>query len=197
MQPPFCALCGDPASGRIDHAYRCAFCVKHPVYFDAARSVARYEGAVASLVQELKYRQAVWVAEDLADFLQAGVATWYPEQSFDAVAFVPLHAARRRARGYNQAAMLAAALARRMRLPLLRRTVFRVRATPTQTKLSATRRAENVHGAFAVRPRPSLKGRRLLLIDDVMTTGATVNEVSRALKDGGASAVHVLTLARG
>ena len=197
IQPPFCSRCGDPVAGRVDHAYVCALCAGRVVHFDRARSVARYDGAVGQAVRELKYHKAVWVAPDLADLLEAGVRAHYDVGAIDAVAFVPLHPMRRRERGFNQAEILAAHLARRIHKPLLRRVVARVRFTPTQTKLTLSARADNVKNAFAPRSTRWLQGRRILLVDDVMTTGATVNACAEALKTGGAAEVWVMTVARG
>jgi len=197
VQPPFCELCGDPVGGRVGRAYRCALCSERAVHFDAARSVARYDGVVGALIRDLKYRGAFWLAPDLADLLAAGVRAHFDPGAFDAIAAVPLHASKQRARGYNQSALLAARLGRRLGLPLARRCLRRTRADRSQTHLTVSERAANVAGAFDTRWNRWIEGRRILLVDDVMTTGATVNDCARALKAGGASAVRVITLARG
>ncbi len=197
IQPPFCASCGDPVSGRIDHAYRCPFCASRAIHFDTARSVARYDGALAVAIQDLKYRGALWLADDLARLLESGVRTHFRADAVDGVAPVPLHPTRRRERGYNQAAVLAGRLARRLGRPLWSGAVRKIRWTPTQTRLTAAERMANVAGSFASRGDGRLRGRNVLLVDDVMTTGATVNECARALKAGGAAAVWVITVARG
>ncbi len=197
VQPPFCELCGDPVAGRIGHAYRCALCSHRAVYFDAARSVARYDGPMGALIRNLKYNGHLWLTDDLADLLATGVHTHYDGVPFDAVAAVPLHWSKRRRRGFNQSAHLAAALGRRLRIPSARRCLRRWRPDRSQTKLTVAQRAANVAGAFEGRWRRWLQGRRILLVDDVMTTGATANECARALKEGGAATVHVMTLARG
>lgn len=197
VQPPFCELCGDPVGGRVGHAYRCALCSARAVHFDAARSVARYDGVVGALIRDLKYRGAFWLAPDLADWLAAGVRAHFDSVPFDAIAAVPLHASKQRARGYNQSALLAARLGKRLGLPLAHRCLRRIRADCSQTHLTVSERAANVAGAFDTRWNRWLEGRRILLVDDVMTTGATVNDCARALKAGGASTVRVITLARG
>ncbi len=197
IQPPFCELCGDPVGGRIGHAYHCALCSGRRVYFDRARSAARYDGPIGRMIRDFKYNGHLWLVEDLADFLVAAVRSHFEETSFDAVVGVPLHWTKLRARGFNQSEWLAAALARRLRLPIARRCVRRIRADPTQTHLTAEKRAANVLGAFATQWNRWIDGRRFLLVDDVMTTGATVNECSRALKMGGAASVYVVTVARG
>ncbi len=197
IQPPFCSRCGDPVPGRVDRGYRCRWCSQHAIHFEQARSAARYDGPAGEAVRALKYRGATWVARDLAGWLFAAASAHYPGVAFDAVCHVPLYPARRRRRQYNQAELLARPLARLLGVPAAPRGLRRVRPTPTQTRLTASARAANVRGAFKVRAGPWWTDRRLLLVDDVMTTGATVNECARALRAAGAGQVYVLTVARG
>ncbi len=198
VRPPYCVLCGDPVEGRVDHQYTCFNCSSATPYFDRARSAARYRGVVQDLLREFKYRDALWLKPDLARLLESCTAAHYDaEADVEAVTFVPLYPARQRERGYNQAEILAHALARRLRKPLLSRCLMRVRPTRTQTHLTARERATNVRGAFRARRSRRLEDQRVLLVDDVMTTGATVNECARALKGAGAAQVYVVTVARG
>ncbi len=197
IQPPFCSRCGTPVSGRIDHAYECAACTARKIHFDAARAAGRMEGPLAEMIHLLKYRNGFWIASDLADLLQAALRTHFDPGEIDAAGFVPLFPSRRRDRGYNQAEVLARLLCRRSGVALLKRGLVRTRPTPTQTLLTASARADNVRNAFRV-PNPKwVEGRRILLVDDVMTTGSTVNECSRVLKAAGAARVWVLTAAHG
>jgi len=197
IEPPFCARCGDPVSGMIEHDYICFFCKKTEPAFLRARSAFRYEGAVAEALRALKYRGALHVVPDLAELLAACVRAEYFEAAFDVVAAVPLHPARLRARGSNQSALLARALARRLGIPYAARLTRRTRPTPTQTGLTAPERADNVRNAFKTGSARRLKGKHVLLVDDVMTTGATVNACAHALKRGGAVSVSAVTVARG
>ncbi|MBN1269460.1 MAG: ComF family protein [Kiritimatiellae bacterium] len=197
IQPPFCSLCGNPVFGYIEHEYVCSNCTAHERHFDRARSAARFEGVVRDMLIQFKYRDAIWLAGDLAEVLHACTIAHFDPAEVDAVTFVPLYPARKRARGFNQAEELARRLARRLRKPLLRRCLARVRPTPTQTHLTALERATNVRHAFRAKWLRWLEGRRILLVDDVMTTGATVNECARTLKEGGAARVQVVTVARG
>jgi ComF family protein len=137
------------------------------------------------------------MVRDLAGLLLAGVQAEYPGVLFSAVTAVPLHPARRRARGFNQSALLGAALARRLQLPFRAGLLRRVRPTITQTGLTAPQRTANVSDAFRSGLFSKTADKRILLVDDVMTTGATVNACAQALKKGGAAAVHVVTVARG
>jgi ComF family protein len=196
IQPPFCDRCGDPISGRVDHAFTCALCAGRPAGFDRARSAVRYEGAAAVAIRNLKYNNHLWVVQDLGSLLDAAVRVHYPDLQFDLVSWVPLYPARRRERGFNQSAELARYLAGRLGVPL-RAAARRMRPTPSQTSLTVRDRADNVRGAFRARSLFPLRGRRVLLVDDVMTTGATANECAAALKAGGAASVSVITVARG
>lgn len=197
VEPPFCAICGDPVAGDIQHDYACFACARETPAFDRARSAVRYEGAVGDALRALKYGNALWVVQDMAELLLACVRAEYPGQSFDLVTAVPLHPARRRERGFNQSALLGGAIARRLRVPFREGLVRRVRPTDTQTGLTAPQRTANVCGAFRVGLLARPAGRRILLVDDVMTTGATVNACAKALKKGGAAEVYVVTVARG
>lgn len=197
IQAPYCAHCGDPVDGAITRDYVCAFCVDRRPAFDRARSAARYRGPLRDLLQRFKYSAAVHLTSDLALLLEACVSVHFGKEPIDAIVWVPLYPARQRARTYNQSALLAAELGRRLRIPLARDCLLRQRDTGTQTTLSARERAGNVRGAFAVRHPGWVEGRRFLLVDDVMTTGATVNECARTLKAAGAVSVFVATVARG
>jgi ComF family protein len=194
---PICARCGNPVEGRIDHVYECFHCTETLPRFDCARSAVRFAGSATSLIHDFKYHHAFWLQEDLADLLQACVVAHFGDQTFDAICAVPLHHVRRRERGFNQAALLAASLARRLQRPLRLSYLIRVRDTGTQTHLTARDRLTNVKGAFEARRPGRFRGQRLLLVDDVMTTGATVSACAGVLKGAGAASVHVVTLARG
>jgi competence protein ComFC len=192
--PPLCSLCGNPVEGRVDHAFRCYHCEEARPHFDLARSAARFDGLMRRLVHDFKYHGALWLTADLTDLLEACARAHLDPAGFDVVTWIPLHAVRRRERGYNQAQVLAGALARRLGLPA-ERLLGRVRRTTTQTHLTASQRAHNVRAAFEA--GRGAAGRRILLVDDVMTTGATASESARALKEAGAVEVAVVTLVRG
>ncbi len=197
IQLPFCSVCGDPVEGRIDHDYVCSWCCSERPAYAMARSALRYRGPVRELLQALKYRGASHLRADLAGYLVACVSAQFPREVFDAVTGVPLHARRERERTYNQSILLARELATRLGAPLEGRCLRRDAATPTQTHLTAAQRRENVRGAFSAPDPEWVHGRRLLLVDDVMTTGATVGECARVLCRAGAASVHVVTVARG
>lgn len=183
-EPPFCPRCGRPG-----WAIECPDCLTEPLYaLDGRRSAYPYAQTAQRLVSALKYQSVAMAAEALAD----GMAAIAPA-GMDMIVPVPLHSRRRRHRGYNQAEVLGRALACRMGLPVVD-AVVRNRSTRTQTELSRTERAQNVSGAFS--PLLDVAGRSILLVDDVLTTGATAEACAAALKEGGAKRVLLLTAAR-
>lgn len=197
IQPPFCSLCGDPVNGAITRDYICSLCVDRKPAFDQARSALRFQGGIKDVLHRFKYSDATHMASDLAGLLHACVNTHYAREPFDAVSFVPLHAVKERSRTYNQARLLAGNLAGLMNLPLAGGCLSRIRETGTQTRLNMMARSKNVANAFNADCPEWIEGRHFLLVDDVMTTGATVSAVSRELKDAGAARVCVVTVARG
>lgn len=166
--------------------------------FATARAAAVYHGPLREAIHHFKYRHADMLAEPLGAFLANrcwvdGLVT----APVDVVVPVPVPVARERARGFNQAALLAAPVAALRGLPLLRTALRRVRGTPPQVGLSPQARRRNLVGAFAVTEPDTVRARRVLLVDDVFTTGATVSECASTLVRAGAASVHVVTLAAG
>ena len=190
----FCAACKTPFQNRypLDEHGLCALCRNGLRGFDAAYCYGAYEGALRELIHLFKYGKMKPLADPLSGYLASALPR---DQRFDVVAPMPMHWLRRMRRGFNQAELLAAATARRCGVPMIR-AARRVRATRMQAGLSNSVRRQNVAGAFQV-PRPELvKGRRVLLVDDVLTTGATASACGTALKRAGARSVSILTLAR-
>ena len=195
---PYCDTCGDPVAGDVPGPYTCPWCRKTRPAFAWARSAVRYAGPVRPCIRALKYRAGFWVLPELSRWLEALWATCPADsRTADAIVPVPLHFLRAWGRTYNQAALVAALLSRLSGLPVRTRWLRRLRPTPTQTHLTAAQRARNVSGVFGVPSRRAVRGRRIILVDDVMTTGATLNECARALRAAGAEAVMAITVARG
>ncbi len=197
VRDPMCSLCGDPVEGAVTHDFVCSWCRRTQPAFDRARSAARYRGVVRDCLQALKYGNATHLAPDLALLLEGCVQAHLQDGGLDAVTYVPLHPRKARARSYNQSRLLAEALSRRLGLPLERYALQRIRWTDTQTRLNADARKANVAGAFCSPIPDWIAGRRWLLVDDVMTTGATVDACARVLQAHGAVRVAVVTVARG
>lgn len=182
-----CDRCGLPERGP-----RCSACVKRAPAYAAARAPLLYGGALAEAIQRLKFEDAVALARPLATLLAPLVDEL--RERVDLVVPVPLHVRRLRARGYNQAALLARQAAAGAR-PVDFRALQRPTDTPPQWRLTRAQRLENLRGAFRAQPR-RVRGRRVLLLDDVMTTGATAASCAQALHAAGAAEILVLTLAR-
>lgn len=197
VQPPYCERCGLPSPGEITHAFECANCRDLELHFTQARAAVVATGLLLDVIHRYKYRRALWFEPFLAGLLIRQSGPGLTGQGWDALVPVPLHPVKEREREFNQAARLAGHLGRATGLPVERRLVERVRFTPTQTALSRTERTRNVQRAFRVRPGRDLTGRRFVVIDDVLTTGATTSACARALREAGAADVWVWTVARG
>ncbi len=199
---PLCIRCGIPLETTSSaERGRCARCIQSPPSFGKARAVARYhpsaEGertTLDSIIRRHKYGLDQSLGRALAECLGDNLPV--VAEDYDLVVPVPLHRARLRWRGFNQAALLAAAVARRFTLQLDVVCLGRVKPTSPQTMQDHRERMRNVRNAFAVKRPGRVAGRRVLLVDDVMTTGATADECARVLLAAGARGVDVLTLAR-
>ena len=198
ISDPYCACCGTPfdfaAEGR-DGAL-CVACLEKRPPYDRARAALAYDDASREIILRFKHADQTHAARVFIPWLrQAGRELIAPT---DVIVPVPLHRYRLLKRRYNQAALLAQALAKDTGLPCLPGALHRHRATPAQGHMDSEARRKNVRGAFAVRPaaRAALAGKRVLLVDDVYTTGATVAECAKTLLKADAAAVDVLAVAR-
>lgn len=190
LRPPLCPRCSRPQPGGAV----CAECRQREPALLAVRAACSYRGAVAVAVRHLKYRQERYLVAALGQLLVGCLAA--RPLAVDALVPVPLDARRARWRGFNQSALLAAEVARALDRPLLDAALRRQRPTRPQVGLSARERRANVRDAFACTERTAVAGRRLLLVDDVMTTGATLEACAAALHGAGAAAVYGLVVAR-
>lgn len=196
LSSPLCPVCGVPfaTENGIDH--HCGPCRAHPPAYVAARAAVVFSGPVQELIHRFKYGHKVHLCRPLGLLTARQLAGFAAEAAADLVMPVPLHKKRLRWRGYNQAALLAGSLAKQWRLPLVRQNLCRVRWTEPQVNLAAGERELNVRGAFAVSNRNAVAGKRIILVDDVFTTGSTVAECARTLNRAGAEAVFIVTVAR-
>lgn len=200
-----CPRCARPSLAAVERAPPCLGCLERPPRFCAAAAGFEFGGAIAQAIRRLKWRHMPELAEPLGPLmLEAWQRAPGDFATIDLIAPVPLHRRRLRTREFNQAAVLAAELrdaAREVDAPLGRvaldaRALERTRDTPPQTGLDALQRRHNVLDAFRVRDPARVRDKRVLLVDDVMTTGATADACAAALERAGAAAVVVLTLAR-
>lgn len=185
-----CPICAAPTRlGRV-----CQRCRAEPPALDGSRAACRFEGVVRAAVHDLKYRSVRGRAGLLAG-LAAEPLRRLPI-AVDVLVPVPLASARRRQRGFNQAELIAQGIAEHLGWPVEPALLLRVRETPRQTERTASERRENVQGAFRCPEPASVAGRRVAVVDDVMTTGATLGACAEALKAAGAARVYAIVVAR-
>ncbi len=187
---PACRRCGAPLVS--DAAATCGDCLRDEPSFERAVNFGLYEGALRDAINLLKYRGIRRLSGPLSGMM---LRMEFPD--VDAVVPVPLHEKRLRQREFNQSALLAASIARHIGATLETGCLVKIRDTPPQVGLRSRERIKNIKGAFDIRRADRIRGGRILLIDDVVTTGATVRECSRVLKKAGARAIHVAALAHG
>jgi competence protein ComFC len=197
IAPPFCRQCSQPFDGAIAGEFTCANCADRTFHFECAVTHYLSRGVVREFIHRFKYDRHFYLRHPLADWMTEALDDdRIRAQPFDAIVPVPLHAARFRERDFNQAEVLAGLLAKRAGQPLVH-ALKRVRYTTTQTRLDREQRMENLRNAFRVRHAAAVQSRHLILVDDVFTTGSTVEECARVLRQAGAASVRVVTVARG
>jgi competence protein ComFC len=193
---PFCQKCSEPFEGSITGTFTCANCAHRTIYFDAAVAAYRGRGIVRQIIHEFKYGRQIHLRHLVGRWLHAALDDErLCGRRFDVIVPVPLHPARQRERGFNQASLLAEMLSAETSIPA-KPLLERIRYTTTQTALDRSERMENLHNAFRLRKNADVRSLRVLLVDDVLTTGSTLNECARVLKRAGAFSVHVATAAR-
>jgi ComF family protein len=193
---PACPRCALPVGPFADLHRGCSKCRGHSLGFDAALALGTYEGPLRDLCLRLKHEQNAWLAPWLCDLLAEARRAELARLPGDAwVVPVPLHWWRRLGRGYNQAEALAGGLGRRLGLRV-HRPLKRVRSTDRLADKGVTERMGAMRGAFQSRRDPGLRGRTVLLVDDILTTGATSGEAARALKKAGVRRIVAAVLAR-
>ncbi len=197
---PLCQVCGRPYPDGSGDDHTCGVCLDRPPRFVAARAWACYpredDHPLRLVVQKFKYSRKVSLGKPLGRLLALGCEEFLAGLNADLIVPVPLYPKRLRWRGFNQSLLLGREVSRAYGIPMDPFVLLRRRETAAQTQLAEDERRRNVRGAFELNAERSVKGKCVLLIDDVYTSGATVNECSRTLKQGGAKAVYVLTLAR-
>jgi competence protein ComFC len=197
IKPPFCGVCGRPLAGAITHYFQCGKCREIDLEFQWARSSVLSGGKVREAIHRYKYNRQMWFENFLARLLLHEALPVVRAGDWDLIVPVPLHPVKEREREFNQAERLGRRLGMAASIPVAARLLKRIKATRSQTRLSRADRVENVRGAFVLRQPISLERQRCLVVDDVFTTGATTSECARVLRQAGAGAVAVWTVARG
>ncbi len=197
LGPPCCERCGLPFEGELTTAFTCGFCRETPPAFLYARAAAAAKGILIDVIHRYKYqRRALWFEPFLAELLLEAAAPRLREENWDLIIPVPLHPHKLREREFNQAEHIARPLAKFLQLPIDSRSLIRILPTPSQTHLSREARAANMRGAFSVHKPQNIRNKRIIIVDDVFTTGATTNACAKALLKAEAAEVCVWTVAR-
>jgi len=191
---PYCGICGRPVNHDGD---TCSECAKLDLRFDRAYSACLYEDRVKELIHKLKYGSG----SSLINFFSGIMMDFLKDnreitQGVEAITYVPLDRARMRERGFNQSRLLARGIAKQLDIPLIN-AIKKISRTRHQNELSREERLINLRGAFKARKGIDLNGKVIMLVDDIMTTGATLSECSKALRNSGVKEIRCLTLARG
>ena len=202
IRAPYCARCAMPFSYRVgeaganDEALICGGCIDHPPHYARGRSALLYDDASRRLILRFKHGDQHQAVRAFTPWMMA--AGRDVVDACDLIVPVPLHRWRLLKRRYNQSAMLAVAIGRTSAKDVCLDAILRTRSTPPQGHMARDDRAQNVKGAFTINPQrtEAVRGKNILLIDDVMTTGATLNACTDTLMDAGAKNVDVLTIAR-
>ncbi|MDP8256744.1 MAG: ComF family protein [Candidatus Alcyoniella australis] len=194
VQGVLCQRCGKPFVSAQGSEHTCSSCLEHRVQFDVARAAFVYSGVMTEMIQAVKFEQRYATVRALVELIQRPTGA-LNLADYDVATCVPMTTERLRRRMANPGAMIASRLAQRWGMPYEPRLLSRVKQGPPQSTLKAVKRWSNVRGAF-VADRPMVRGRAVLLIDDLITTGATADACSRALRKANASAVGVFAIAR-
>jgi len=191
VEAPYCRKCGIPCE-----SFYCEACLDREFAFERACSAGLFEGVLREAIHALKYDLRIVMAQPLAELMARSFPDTRLGAKVDLVIAVPIHRKRMMERGFNQSAELSRIFCKRVSLPLESGVLYKSRETRHQVDLPHDLRAINVAGAFSVRKAENIMGRKVLLIDDVFTTGSTLNEVAKTLRSAGAGAVYAYTLAR-
>jgi len=193
---PRCPCCGLGFGDTPGEDHLCSTCLTEERYFTRARAIGPYEGLMAEAIHRFKYQGASRLAKPLGTLLSEYKDPEFPFSAFELILSIPLHPRRLRQRGFNQSLLLARCVSRKHSIPLDFTALQRTRHTEPQTQLSGSERQKNIRGAFEVGRPDLIAGKHILLIDDVFTTGSTVQECAKVLLKAEAKQVDVLTLAR-
>jgi ComF family protein len=195
VKSPVCEKCGLPFQTQTGEDHLCGQCITGKHFFDKARSISTYDGTLRKAFHGFKYNEKSLLSKPLSQILAAYGGNLLNQKEYDAIVPVPLHSKRLRQRGYNQALILARTAGKAWGIKVDIKSLKRVKWTTPQTVLSKNERQKSIRGSFNCSPE-RVRGKNLLIIDDIYTSGSTVSECARILKKNGALKVDVLTFAR-
>lgn len=193
IAPPFCIKCGTPFASQLEESHLCGRCLREMTTYGTARAVYTFSGSIKRAVHAFKYQNKTSLAKTLIRLMERSPFRLKIDR-YDTLVPVPLHTNRLRERGYNQSLLLAREIGRRYGVTVDETILRRIRDSVPQIELTGAERQDNVKGVFSLGGDPA--GKKILLIDDVFTTGATINECAKVLLRGAAKKVDILTIAR-
>ena len=199
IKPLFCRKCGLPLESGGEHCFSCLAQARHPqgkIYYEYLRGVCEFEGISKDLIHSFKYRGKQYLGKTLGMMLASYMQTEDELRSADIITPVPLHWYKKFRRGYNQSELLAKEVSSFYLKPLVTDGIYRKKHTRPQVALKRPERIRNLSGAFALKKPEQFSGKKILLIDDVSTTGETINQCAKLLKEAGALRVYGLAFAR-
>ena len=196
VSQPFCKVCGQPLrTGSSVNPNLCGTCLSSPPIYDTARYGLYYENSVRAAITRFKFDSSLSNSKPLADFLVQTFYRYYADVKFDVILPAPLHTKRLLSRGFNQTVILSRRLSKITGIPLDRTSIVKVRNTEPQARLSRSKRLSNLSNAFEIKHVKQIIGKRVLIVDDVSTTGATITEAAKVVKKAGAGYIGILVLA--
>jgi ComF family protein len=193
---PLCPSCGIPFVSRVEEDHLCGDCIRKRPHFDSLAAPFLYEGGIMDAIHQIKYNGRTFIAKSVGGHAASVARERFGETDNFLIVPVPLHPKRLRERGFNQSLVLARAIAPGLGAEIDFLSLRRVKYTQPQTGMKKAERRRNVRGAFGLAGSPDLKGKTVMLVDDVATTGSTLNECAKVLKKAGCEKVFCLVLAR-
>jgi ComF family protein len=196
ISSPLCPVCGIPFISRVEKDHLCGNCLRKRPYFDALAAPFLYEGGIMDAIHQIKYNGRTYIAGSVGELAASLAKKRFGDTNGFLMMPVPLHPKRLKERGFNQSLVLVRAIAPSLEIEIDFLSLRRIKYTNPQTGLKQIERQRNVRGAFGLIGRPELKGKKVILVDDVATTGSTLNECAKVLKRAGCERVFCLVLAR-
>lgn len=195
--PPFCIKCGKQLNGHPELTAECCDCKNENPYFDRAWSACYYEGVLKELIHDFKYKKITALSTDFTTLITDFMKKYNIARNCHLVIPVPMHPRRLFKREINHSDILAKNIAKELNIRYSNRILKKIKDTPVQSTLKRHERIKNLSSSFSFKNSSLVRGKNILIVDDLFTTGSTVNECARVLKDAGAESIEVITLARG